>query len=226
MAFLEDLVFQATPGTPLYKLQPECKRIVKPDAGVFSLPQLKELLRIPASDVTQDFAISLFQRAAIRKIEETTNAILMRSKFRQTMSAATRTVETLVYPIISVSDIKVILDETSDAEVVVPITAYGVANDHVFARSVWPTHRDYRSFIVEFYAGFGNNPTTSEEDIVAAQESIPEDLSLAVSLLTGHFYENREGQDLEGRFESGYIRYGAMPPMVLELIEGYMRRFI
>jgi uncharacterized phiE125 gp8 family phage protein len=210
----------------MYQLQPECKRIVKPDAGVFSLPQLKEMLRIPLTDATQDFAISLFQKAAIRKIEETTNAILMRSKFRQTMSAALRAVELLTYPVISISAIKTISDETVDTEVLLDPGTYSLAGDYVFARSTWPTHRDYRSFIIEYYAGFGNNATTSEEDIVSAQESIPEDLTLAVSLLTGHFYENREGQDLEGRFESGYIRYGAMPPMVMELIEGYMRRFI
>jgi len=224
MAFIEDLVFQAIPDTPMYQFQPEVRRIVKPDAACISIDRVKEVLRIPLEDTTQDFALRLFLKAATLKLEETTTAIIMKSKFRQVMSGAPRVVELLTYPLISVDSVKVIANETNDTPVLVISSTYGIASETIFSRSVWPTHRDYKSFIIEYYAGFGNNATSSDADILAAQESVPEDLVLAVALYTGHLYENREGQDLEGRFESMYIRYGSMPPMVAELIEPYIRR--
>lgn len=49
----------------------------------------------------------------------------------------------------------------------------------------WPDHRDFASFIITFKAGYGD-----------AASSVPEALRQAVLQIVGHYYENRESQEI------------------------------
>jgi len=49
----------------------------------------------------------------------------------------------------------------------------------------WPDHRDFASFIITFKAGYGD-----------VASNVPEALRQAVLQIVGHYYENRESQEI------------------------------
>ena len=64
----------------------------------------------------------------------------------------------------------------------------------------------------------------SDTEGATARALVPENIKKAIMQLTGHMYENPEGQGGEVRYESQLKAYGDLPMMVQRLMSPYLRK--
>lgn len=203
---------------------PDVVRTVSPIVDPVTVGDTKDYLRITESG--HDTLLGTLIAAATVILEDCYGMGFLASTFRQSQNLSPRTVQLLRYPVLSVASVKYITDDTADTEVTLASTEYSVQRQRVWARTVWPSHRGFQSFIVYFKVGFGDPGTNSGDTaaIATARALVPENIKKAIMQLTGHMYENPEGQGGEVRYESQLKAYGDLPMMVQRLMSPYLRK--
>ena len=173
---------------------------VSPPGGLaVSLARAKEHLR--ADDAADDALISDMIAAATRRIEQETGLALITSQWRLLADAMPRDC-TFRIPLAPVTGIDEVAVRTESGWQAVPDTDWqaDLASRlaHLVATAQWPRPDGAPGAIrITFTAGFGATP-----------DAVPEELRMAVLVLTAHYYEFREG----GAAPKG------LPPEVVALI--------
>jgi uncharacterized phiE125 gp8 family phage protein len=163
------------------------KLITPSTVEVVPLALAKSHFRVDHSD--DDAIIQTYIKAAIAHIEGYSgigNVTLGQASWEQYHDAfPCDALKLLQRPVISIDKVEY-LDETTGLYVLWPSSNYStdVVSFHGWVAPIdsWPIPREAINAVkITFKAGFGN--TT---------ESIPDDLRVAVLLLAGHWYQNRE----------------------------------
>jgi len=203
---------------------PDVVRTVSPIVDPVTVAETKEYLRITESG--HDTLFDTLITAATTTLEDCYGMAFLASTYRQSQNLSARIVKLLRFPTLSVSAVKYITDDSTDTEVTLASSEYSVQRQQLWARTVWPSHRGFQSFIVYFKAGFGDPGTDSNDSatIATARALVPENIKKAIMQLTGHMYENPEGQGGEVRYESQLKAYGDLPMMVQRLMQPYLRK--
>lgn len=203
--------------------QIDIKRVAGPTCSVVSLSDTKDYLRI--DETAHDAMLTQLIDDATRILEDIYGVAFIASSYKQVQNVASRAVRLLRFPLLSVTSVKTIADDNADTEVLYASTNYMVSGQLIRARSVWPTHRQWQSFLVYFKAGY-NDPGASPNDaaIAAARAAVPEYAKRAVMQMVGHMYENPEGEGSEVEYESQFKAYGDLPMQVQKLMQPFYRK--
>lgn len=195
--------------------------LTPPTVEPVTVSQFKNNLRIPESLTTMDATITRLLVTSRRVLEAYTQMGFVSQKWRQIQNVVSRQVELLRRPVLSVDEVRSIPNFDDDTEVIFPASSYiksGVDSSkpsfqpaYLLARSTWPTHRGWKSFIIEFTVGFG---TTAD--------AVPQNIQDAILLYAGHLYENPEGEGEGLKSLRGELTGGNIPADVTLLLEEYM----
>ena len=158
---------------------------VSPPGGLaVSLARAREHLR--ADDTTDDALITDMIAAATRRIEKETGLALVTSQWRLLADAMPRdcTFRIPLAPVVSIDEVAL---RTESGWQTVPATDWQAdlasRPARLVATAAWPRPDDVPNAIrITFTAGFGATP-----------DAVPEELRMAVLVLTAHYYEFREG---------------------------------
>lgn len=142
-----------------------------------------------ADDAVQDAVLESFLRAAIAAVEARTGKILIEREFSWSLMRW-RDDAGQGLPVAPVSAVtKVALIDVDDAETVLPMVSFALAQDFDRPRlmpkgSALPSIPSKGSVDIAFTAGFAQT-----------FEDLPNDMAQAVFLLATHYYENRNAAD-------------------------------
>jgi len=225
MAFIEELLgYDPDTGAPV-RNRNTTMRITSPSfAEPVSVDELKNALHLQTvvDDANENAVIELFAKAARRRIENICSTVMMEQTRELTLDVVDREVDLLCKPVISITSVQVRLADETDALTTVASSGYGLGGNSILrARSSWPSHRGFQSFVVTFKVGYGANDGTPTAT-ANARALVPDDLKLAVIMLTGHWLENREGQGPDARYLASLQSTGYVPDTVYELIRSEM----
>lgn len=160
-------------------------QIAPPAEEPIGLADLKSHLRV--TETAEDGLLLAYLRAARRAVEARGGLSLVAQRWRLVFSDPPQ--RRLVLPRAPVATIDAVEAETAPgAWVPIDEDLYAVETGgvgRIAARGPWPQALLYR---VEFTAGW------------SAAGAVPEELKLAVRMLAGHFFENREGAQAERIF--------------------------
>lgn len=179
-------------------------------SGALPVAEFKDHLRLGtgfADDGVQDVVLEGMLRAAMAQIEARTGKILLARDFAWSVTAW-RDLGAQVLPVAPVSAISALkIVDRLGAEVVIDTGRYRLERDHhrpriISTSLVLPTIPVAGAAEIDFTAGFG-----------PAWGDVPADLSQAMFMLAGHYYEHRH----EGAGASS----ADMPFGVNALIERY-----
>jgi uncharacterized phiE125 gp8 family phage protein len=221
MAFLEDIL--SVTGNGRIPMQIDVQRTAGPTCSVVSLDETKDYLRI--DETAHDTMLTQLIEDATTILEDTYGVAFIASSYRQVQNLAPRMIRLLRFPVLSVTSVKYIADDNADTEVTYASTGYMVSGQFLRCRSVWPTHRQWQSFITYFKAGYadpGASPNAGA--ITTARAAVPDFVKRAVMQLTGHMYENPEGGGPEVKYETQMKSYGDLPLMVQRLMQPLYRK--
>ncbi len=175
-------------------------QIISPPGGpAVSLARAKEHLR--ADDAADDALITDMIAAATRRIERETGLALITSQWRLLADALPRDC-TFRIPLAPVASIDEVAVRTESGWQTVPASDWRAdlasRPTRLVASGEWPRPDGAPGAIrITFTSGFGATP-----------DAVPEELRMAVLVLTAHYYEFREG----GAAPKG------LPPEVIALI--------
>lgn len=159
--------------------------VTAPASAVISAPNMKSRIRVDYTD--DDTLIASLINGAIARIDgpEGVGIAMMEQTWRVTYDSFPAVITLPGWPVKSVTTVKYL--DTDGAEQTLSTSAYTVGVKREPARIVpafgtaWPSTRDIIEAVwVDYVVG--------ESDAA----NVPDDLLDAVSLLTGHLYENRE----------------------------------
>jgi len=194
-----------------------------------TLAELKAHEKLRASVTVEDEKLTKLIVSARRVIEALTNKIIVQQTWEQVQDAAGGIYECKRGPVISIDKIEYIPDFDSDTKVLYTSTGYTRSRNKIAARSAWPTHRGWQSWITTFKAGYATHGSFAglpEEQrtaaIAASRALIPENLREAVLQLAGHLYEHREGQPMEIRYEVMAKNFATIPANIFTLVHEFM----
>ncbi len=165
--------------------------------------------------------------AVIGAIEKNTNRGYIKQTIRQTHDRVGPILKLWVRPVLEIVSIQTIANMSADDLVLMDAVTYAVSldKDKVRPRSAWPSHRGFASFVVTYNVGYNDHPDSpTDPDIVTARAAVPEDIQEAILQWIGHFYNNREGQSGEMKYEVIAKRIGVIPSNVAGLLEAYLDR--
>lgn len=164
-----------------------------------TLAQAKLHLKVDGTD--DDDLITALIKAARQIAERETKRALITQQWEMIMDSAPEEFEIPKPPLIRVLQIKTI--DTDGVEAVVSTSRYNVdcsrdspGRVKLATGYVWPTHRDFASFIVTFDGGYGDKP-----------ENIPEPLRQGVLQVIGHLYDNRGSEEIPAGAKAIFQRY-------------------
>ena len=184
--------------------------ITSPSGEPILIDEMKDHLRISIDDDDKD--VERITRVARRWCEKMQN----RSYMTQTWDLyyddfPSTPFELPRAPLQSVTHIKYF--DTDDAETTVGSTTYRIDVFGFAGRvnlkdgEVWPnpTLRTLNGVVVRFQAGYGN------------RASVPEEVTQAIKLMAGHFYEHRE-ETIPEKFQIEHIPFGVFDLLDLERV--------
>lgn len=160
--------------------------VTAPEQEPVALEDAKSRLRIEIDDDDVDL-VGLIA-AARRLVEHDTNLAFISRGVALTLDALpwTRVIEWPTGPLLSVASVTTY--DVNDTPAVLSASAYLVDTASVPGRiclkstSTWPSNlRDHNAVVVQASVGFGDDP-----------DDVPDNYRLAMLLLMGHWYENRE----------------------------------
>lgn len=160
-------------------------------------------------------------------IEKYTNRGFIKQTIRQTHDLVGPMLRLWVRPVLEIVSIETIASMSADTLVPMSSADYAASldKDKVRPRSAWPTHRGFSSFVATYNVGYNDHPDTPDAAaILVAQAAVPSDVREAALQWIGHFYNNREGQSGELKYEVVAKRIGIIPANVAILLEGYLDR--
>jgi len=156
-----------------------------PPAEPVTLEEAKNHLKVDAAD--DNTLIAGLVTAARELGEKETKRAFITQVWEMCLDTAKDEIEIPKPPLQSVESIKVIDDDGNAS--VVSSTYYDVDASQnspgrvkLKAGCVWPYHRGFASFLIEFKAGYGDDAA-----------NVPEALKRAILVLIGHMDENRRG---------------------------------
>ena len=194
-----------------------------------TLAELKAHAKLRASITVEDDKLTGLIVAARRVIEALTNKIIVQQVWEQTQDAMGSIYECKRGPVISVEKLEYIPDFDADTRVLYSSAGYTRSRNKIAARSAWPTHRGWQSWITTFKAGYASHDSltglTDEQRTAAetaARALIPHNLREAVLQLAGHLYEHREGQPMEIRYEVMAKNFATIPANIFTLVHEFM----
>lgn len=223
MSYTDELA-QTVMGTgSRLKNQLGIDRTAFPIVDPVSVDETKDYLRITETD--HDTLLAGLITAATTVLENTYGVGFLVSTYRQVQNQSPREVRLRRIPVFSVVSVKYVSDDSADTELTVASSDYAVTRNSVWARTVWPSHRGFQSFIINFKAGYGDAGSNVNDAaaIAAARALVPENAKKAIMQLAGHMYENPEGQGPEVKYESQIKTYGDLPLMVQRLMQPFYR---
>lgn len=151
------------------------------------LSEIKEQLRIDHS--AEDEALTKYMTAVRRKVERDNNLALLTQSWKLYLNrfpVGNCAIRIMKRPVQSITAIKYL--DTDGNLITLAASAYTLDKDafipeiHPVYNTYWPAARYFtHSVEIEFVAGYSSNPL-----------QIPEEVKLALKLLIGHYYENRE----------------------------------
>jgi len=202
-----------------------------------SLAELQSHLYLTRASTSQQEDLVRFGKAARQHIEKQINKALIQQTWFQYYDRphATRglPLHKGPYPTLGVVSIDYQANWDVDTWTNWPSSNYAVVKGReVQARSSWPSHRGNGSLRVTFRTGYALLDLSGDDDadviaIAAARAAIPGDLLKSVKDLAGFYFENREGQGVEPKYEVTAKSSTALPSSVVSVIEQYRdRRFL
>lgn len=189
------------------------KQVTQPSHEPVSLADMKDFLRISSTD--QDNVVSGLITAARTVAEQYLRRIMVSQQweikfdktpgswpfsygFGATLLSPYREIHIPLNPVISVDLFQYTDINTGDLVTLVEGTDYQVSTDSEPARlqpgygQAWPISRwVLDSLILKFTVGYGD---TTLSPVVGVDP--PEPINLAIKLMVGHYYENRESQEM------------------------------
>jgi uncharacterized phiE125 gp8 family phage protein len=200
-------------------------RTVAPEFNPVTAAQVIAHLKLPSG--SSETNIDRIIGAVIGAIEKNTNRGYIKQTIRQTHDQIGAMIKLWVRPVLEVVSIQTIPTMAADDLVLMDSADYAASidKDKIRPRSAWPSHRGFSSFIVTYNVGYNDHADSpTDEEIVTAQAAVPEDVREAILQWIGHFYNNREGQSGEMKYEVIAKRIGVIPSNVAGLLEGYLDR--
>lgn len=162
-------------------------QLVPPTEEPISLGDLKAHLRI--TETAEDSALQGFIRAARRAVEARGGLSIISQRWRLSFDAPPSRILTLPRaPIASIDAVEAVSDAGA---AVIGTELYSVetgAVGRIKSEGPWPRGRTIAGYRIDFTAGW------------SVASAAPEELKLAVRMLAGHFFENREGAQAERVF--------------------------
>lgn len=187
-----------------------------------TVAQLKEHLKLRTAVTAEDGRLGELITAAREVIEALTNKVLIQQQWEQVHDSVKEVTLFRRTPVISVSKVEYIAAMEADTRIEFASTGYTYSKNRLAARSAWPTHRGFQSFIVTYLVGFGSHDANPDDAAkTATRAEVPRGLRDAVMQLAGHFYENREGQPAEIKYEVMAKNFATIPPNILTLCSRY-----
>lgn len=162
-------------------------QLAQPAEEPVSLADLKAHLRV--TETAEDDALARFIRAARRAVEARGGLSLVSQKWRLAFDAPPARLFTL--PRAPVAAIDAVEAVTATGPVAVAADLYAVdigGAGRLKTLGPWPAGRAIAGYRIDFTAGWPD------------AAAVPEELRLAVRMLAGHFFENREGAQAERIF--------------------------
>ena len=200
-------------------------RTVKPEFSPISAADVIAHLKLPSG--SSETNIDRIIEAITGAIEKYTNRGFIKQTIRQTHDQVGPMLKLWVRPVLEIVSIQTIASMAADDLVLMASTDYAASidKDKIRPRSAWPSHRGFSSFIATYTVGYNDHPDTPDAaEIATAQVAVPTDVREAALQWIGHFYNNREGQSGELKYEVVAKRIGIIPANVAILLEGYLDR--
>lgn len=207
------------------------------EAGAWAEPvssdEIVEHLKLPSGNM-EAAKLTKLARVARLILEKKYGLVAMDSEYVQTMDTVNRTIKLLIKPVISITEVAIILN--TDSDTFVPYTNYGTIGlnnsgeipptGYVFTRGAWPSHRGFKSFRIRMHAGFKTKGAADTPALAAARAAVPEDFKTAIMTLAGFLYESREGSVIESdstRNIANEFNYTVktIPAAVVEMMEQF-----
>lgn len=159
--------------------------IAAPDTSPVSLEDQKDHMNVSFDD--QDDMIEAFVTAGTQKLDGAAGILgrcLITQTWRLTLDRFPSKIVLPLLPVQSVSSVKYV-DVNGDDQTHSDWTLFGVGSDETYLLPLfgtsWPLPRAIpESVMIEFVAGYGDNP-----------EDVPEPLREAIRLWAAHLYDNR-----------------------------------
>ncbi len=237
MAWIDDLLDNAmsttAKGTGFY-LERAADSRVEPVALADALSH-GYLGRATASQQTD---MTAFLKAARVFIERYTNKVLIQQTWKQYFDNVHRTRGLPLYlgpvPTLAVTSIEYLPNWTNDTWLTWASTSYTlVRGQQVAARAGFPSFRNQGGIRVNFQAGYAllpaldANAVIEAANVLAARSAIPADLITCIKNLAQFFFENREGQGVEPKYEVIARSNSALPSGLMVILDSYKdRRFM
>ncbi len=225
MAFPEELISGLLPqGHTKRNTGGFLELVTGPPCEPVSLQEAKDHLYLTHPTAAQSSRLSIYLLAAREAIENYTNKCMITQRWYQIHSQVAPRIPYLRGPAGKVTNVVIEYIPTmeDDTWITYPSTGYIAGHNAILARTSWPSHRGYDSFRITYdvaYASCVANPTA--EQITAAQNAVPQNLRLAVAQLAGFFFDNREGQGDDPKYDSTSKKYSSWPQGVQVLLQTF-----
>jgi len=158
-----------------------------PTVEPVSLKETKNHLKVDSDD--DNALISALITTARQMAEKETGRAFITQTWEMFLDSVSSEIEIPKPPLQAAGLVITVIDGAGD-ETVVEATTYDIdASENSRGRvrpksgCVWPTHRGFASFIIEFKAGYGDTA-----------DKVPEIARQAILQIIGHLYENRGGE--------------------------------
>ena len=200
-------------------------RITAPAAQIVEASDVISHLKLPSG--SSETNIDRIIVAVTNAIEKYTNRGFIKQVIRQTHNQVGPVVKFRTRPVISVTSVETIAAMAADTLVTMSADDYALSidKDAIRPRTSWPSHRGWSSFVITYAVGYYDLPDNPDDaDKAAARLAVPADIREAVLQWIGHFYDNREGQSGELKYEVVAKRIGVIPSNVAGLIEPFQDR--
>jgi len=205
---LNKLVADAGRSLPQYLVHVGLVQTAAPSVEPLTTAEAKAHLRVDFAD--DDTLIDSFVQAARKAVEAHIHMSLITQKWQLTLNTfpSADTVRLPRGPVQSVQTLNTYDDDDAESTFAASNYLVDTAGDRVALNSaaVWPSDlRPSNAVVIDYTVGYGD-----------ASTDIPADILVAVRLLVGHYYENREGTVV------GTIA-GALPLGVSALLQHYVK---
>jgi uncharacterized phiE125 gp8 family phage protein len=202
-----------------------------------SIEDLQSHLYLSRATAAQLEDLTFFGIAARQHIEKQTNKAMIQQTWIQYYDRVHATrglpLHKGPYPAIGIASIAYQANWDTDTWTTWASSNYTlVKGREVHARSSWPSHRGKGSIRVTFNVGYAALDLSGDDAadvtaIAAARAAIPAVLVKSVKDLAGFYFEHREGQGVEPRYEIVAKTQTSLPSSVVSVIELYRdRRFL